>query len=339
MTVLLKYLNSLIETVRTIKNWFSVILLNAGLKKNIVVVFRNGITVEIPNKSRLYILHYLRKISLCCQVLPNPHGEYKVFLDNNEVAFQPNNEDSIFRAYILSCLYKELNLRFFNDKGFYEFYFEGRKIVYFFSSEDFSSIYNLYVTFIREDYCALDVSNKIVADIGASYGDTSIYFALKGARKVYAYEPIPWVAEILEKNIKINNLSNIVEIYPYAVSFNKGKATLIVPKNETGAASFYYDDKKFHVAEKRAGALEVINICVQKATPPIEAEVAKIDCEGCEYDIILRFLKDKIYDEIILEYHSDYRELIKKLEELGYRVKFLKKDSSTHGTLYAYNGR
>jgi len=338
MAVLLRKLKSLIEIVSTVRNWFSVILLDAGLKKNIVVVFRNGITVEIPDKSTRHIIYYLGKISLCCPILHNTNGKCKMFLGNTEVAFQLNDENSIYRAYILSCLCKELKIKFFHERSFCEFYFKGRKVIYFFSLEDFSSIFNLYVTFIRErdTYGALDVRNKVVADVGASFGDSAIFFALKGARKVYAYEPIPWVAKILEKNVRLNNLSDVVKIYPYAVSLNEGKATLIVPKNKTEGASLYYDDKKFHIAEKRERELKLMHITVEKTTPPLDADVAKIDCEGCEYDII-KFLKDRIYDEIVMEYHSDYRPLTKKLMELGYRVRVLKKVSSIHGIIYAYD--
>jgi len=43
---------------------------------------------------------------------------------------------------------------------------------------------------IYEQYKILGVSNKDVIDIGANIGDTAIYFAVKGARHVYAFEPL-----------------------------------------------------------------------------------------------------------------------------------------------------
>jgi FkbM family methyltransferase len=187
--------------------------------------------------------------------------------------------------------------------------------MYFFNSEDFTSIANLYITFVDEQYGALGVSEKIVADIGASYGDTAIYFALKGARKVYAYEPVPWVAEILEKNVRLNNLSDIVKVYPYAVSNDKGEAVLIASKTATDAASLYYNHKD----------TKAIRVYVQKVTPPLEANVVKFNCEGCEYDIILKWLKNRIYDEMIIKYHEDCRQLVRKLKELGYKVKVLQR--------------
>ena len=43
--------------------------------------------------------------------------------------------------------------------------------------------------FLYEEYQTLPVKDRIVIDIGGSIGDTAIYFALKGAKKVIALEP------------------------------------------------------------------------------------------------------------------------------------------------------
>ncbi len=54
----------------------------------------------------------------------------------------------------------------------------------------FKQIYrSIYDVFDCGEYGVLDVSGKVVIDVGASIGDSAIYFALKGARKVIAIEP------------------------------------------------------------------------------------------------------------------------------------------------------
>jgi len=333
MALLLVKLRYLIEIIKTVENWFSILLLLIGIRKNIVVVFRNGIRVEIPDKSRLDTIYPLIKIQLCSRILQVPNGTYKIVLGDTEVVFQLTDEYSIYRAYMLSCLYKELNMKLYPEHNSCEFYFEGKKVVFFFDSKDDTWIHGLYDTFIIDSYNVLKVRGKVVADIGASYGDTTLFFAFKGAKKVYAYEPIPWVAEMLEKNIKLNNLSSVVKVYPYAVSFCEGEAILTVPTKTSMMASLYYED-----IFKSNKNVEVKYVRVQKVTMPPEAEVAKIDCEGCEYDIILKWLKSRIYDEIIVEYHGDYGKLVKKLRELGYKVEFLKFYIWGGGLLYAYTG-
>ncbi|MEM3714462.1 MAG: FkbM family methyltransferase, partial [Nitrososphaeria archaeon] len=63
-------------------------------------------------------------------------------------------------------------------------------------------------TFIDEDYKFLKVSNETVIDIGANVGDTPIYFALKGAKKVIALEPDFNYFTIANLNIEENNLNS-----------------------------------------------------------------------------------------------------------------------------------
>jgi FkbM family methyltransferase len=306
---LLKRIEFLIEIIKVVRNWPSLLLFYAGLRQNVVIVFRNNITVKIADRSKTKIAYYLIKISLNSRALFKFNSSYRIILGNSEEVFSLTDEFSIYRAYVLSYLYRKLNTRFYAN--FCEFYFRGEKIIYFFDSEDFTSIANLCITFVDEQYGALNVKEKIVADIGASFGDTSIYFALKGAKKVYAYEPVPWVVELLEKNVRQNNLSEIVNIHPCAVSVIKGKSRLTIPKTATDAASLHYGFAK----------TDVVEISVQTVTPPMDAEVVKLNCEGCEYDIILKWLNSKIYDEIIINYHEDYEQLVKKLAKLGYKVK------------------
>jgi len=62
--------------------------------------------------------------------------------------------------------------------------------------------------FEYNEYDALNVNDHVVIDVGAFIGDSAIYFALKGAKKVIALEPHPGAyAEMLE-NIRLNNLED-----------------------------------------------------------------------------------------------------------------------------------
>nr|WP_016732730.1 FkbM family methyltransferase [Sulfolobus islandicus] len=53
--------------------------------------------------------------------------------------------------------------------------------------------------FAFNNYNFLNVKDKIVVDIGASIGDTAIYFALQGAKKVIAFEPFPKIFSIAKR--------------------------------------------------------------------------------------------------------------------------------------------
>ena len=54
-------------------------------------------------------------------------------------------------------------------------------------------------------YDTLPIKDKIVLDVGANIGDTPIYFALHGSKKVIGIEPFPQNYEIAKKNVEINN--------------------------------------------------------------------------------------------------------------------------------------
>ena len=69
-----------------------------------------------------------------------------------------------------------------------------------------------------------------------------------------------------------------------------------------------------------------------------KSSVLKIDCEGCEYDIIenISFETISYFSDIQIEYHSGYKKLKNKLESFGYTVK-VSKPHATNVILTTYN--
>jgi hypothetical protein len=135
------------------------------------------------------------------------------------------------------------------------------------------------------EYEPLGVEGRVVVDVGAYIGDSAIYFALKGARKVIAIEPHPGAfAEMLD-NIKLNNLEGV-----------------IIPVN-AGLAS-----KPGKIYIENVGAVPAVTLSElisRFGVDPNDA-VLKMDCEGCEFDIILNDYEHvKLFKELILEYHGD----------------------------------
>ena len=51
-----------------------------------------------------------------------------------------------------------------------------------------------------------------VIDVGASVGDSALYFVLNGARKVIAVEPLPNVARCAEEHLKLNGVTDEVKV-------------------------------------------------------------------------------------------------------------------------------
>lgn len=150
---------------------------------------------------------------------------------------------------------------------------------------------DLHAIFIEKQYDMLSVKGKVVLDIGANIGDSAIYFVKRGAKRVYAVEPNQVLYQLARKNIALNSMSH--RIVPIFAGCSSDPSTDLFPP--------------FLSLE------ELYRSC---DFPP---EVLKVDCEGCEYEIIMN-AEDALlcsFDGILIEYHSGYRCLIRKLEDSG----------------------
>ena len=199
---------------------------------------------------------------------------------------------------------------------------------------------DVHGVFFEQVYNFLKVEGKTVIDIGANIGDSSIYFAAKGAKKIIALEPFPKNNNLARKNIELNNLSDKITLLSAGCSGKKGIITL--DPNQVGAGSvtdFIQDGTKI--------PLKTLDELIHEFNIPDDS-VIKIDCEGCEVDVI-KFSDKKTlqkFSQIIIEYHYGYKDLKDKLENCGFKVVttsplfLLNRQSNTnmyHGYLYATN--
>jgi FkbM family methyltransferase len=69
---------------------------------------------------------------------------------------------------------------------------------------------NILQIFDYGHWDGLDVEGKVVVDVGAFIGDSSIYFALRGARRVIAVEPHPEAYKVMVENIRFNDLEDVI---------------------------------------------------------------------------------------------------------------------------------
>ena len=149
-----------------------------------------------------------------------------------------------------------------------------------------------------KEYDILDVKNKKVLDIGGFVGDSAIYFVHKGAKKVYSIEPHPDAYKEMLENIKLNNMED--KIVPINMGISYDSNYVVIDKDTSSTAgSFFRGSKKEGIKIPAAPLREIIK------NYNIDAKVLKIDCEGCEYDIILKDYETiREFDQIFFEYHE-----------------------------------
>ena len=70
--------------------------------------------------------------------------------------------------------------------------------------------WTIHQVFDCGEYEPSNVKDRVVVDIGAYVGDSAVYFALRGARRVVAVEPHSGAfAEMLD-NIRLNNMESVI---------------------------------------------------------------------------------------------------------------------------------
>lgn len=184
----------------------------------------------------------------------------------------------------------------------------------------YSTDYRLYIFSKRsmdemeQVYSKLSIKNKTVVDIGASIADSSIYFALKGAKKVIAFEPIPSTFEIAKKNIEANNLQNRITLEMMGVN----KKTGVVPVSED------YEGTPGSTLENLGSGRTIAITTLDKIVKDygVRDAILKLNCEGYEYNILFAASRRtlSVFSEIMIQYHHGRaNELIDLLKKSGFK--------------------
>jgi FkbM family methyltransferase len=186
---------------------------------------------------------------------------------------------------------------------------------------------------IREDDIIEHFTPKqgdIVIDIGANIGRYTIISSKRvGTKgKVVAIEAHPGNFEILNRNIKLNQLTNIIPLN-YAAYSKETKIKLYVPDEESGYTIYHTlmerTGKKF--VEVNANTLDYLlqlNEIRQE-----EVNWIKIDVEGAEFEVLkgaTNVLSKSKDIALLIEVHgqNNYRPLVEFLSSYNFKIEFEK---------------
>ena len=153
----------------------------------------------------------------------------------------------------------------------------------------------------------------IVVDIGAHRGGFSCFAAHQTSNTVFAYEPDLTNFSQLQKNIKRNNLQNIVA-QNVAIGGKTGKSTLHI--SSTSSRHSLYGDQTI----KKEAEVDVLSLddCLHKLE---SVHLLKMDCEGAEFDILMQASDKTLHkiQKLAVETHNPIYS--NKMEQLSERIK------------------
>ena len=199
-------------------------------------------------------------------------------------------------------------------------------IRHIFEDGDFAGV------FINEEYKEIDVNNRLVIDIGASICDTPLYFILKGANKIIAYEPVPEVFQMGLDNIVLNNLEETIDYINEAVGdtckfLNIGDYSKMI----AGGSALRLNSNGTKI--RQVTLTSILESIEFKG----EGAILKLDCEGCEYALFSEVDSSllKKLDTVVLEYHNGLQHIPNLLKEHGFISQKTKPKTKEVGLLIA----
>lgn len=197
-------------------------------------------------------------------------------------------------------------------------------------SSDPADIVTVFLIFAREDYGKVAPGTNVI-DIGANIGVFALFAAFSGAKGVYAFEPSASSYEVLSKNIVANGLDSIIQAKRVAV-VGLPSAPVKFPRSSDVMNAILPDSSDSDDYDL------VPTITLSEIVSPLDSvDLLKMDCEGAEYDILLRAGEADIRKaaEIRMEYHRGPRdELIARLTGLGYAVRQFMSEGLGGGCLW-----
>lgn len=161
-----------------------------------------------------------------------------------------------------------------------------------------------------------------VLDVGAHVGSFAVAIAARYPRAtVTCYEPSPEASAYLRTNILANRLGSRVTINRAAVGAETGVARLLQAESASAEASLV---PSMVGLGARGIVCDVVDFATALATSS-GPELVKLDCEGMEYDIVLRS-DPRLWASVrcvLLEYHPvpghSWDEILGRFVEFGFR--------------------
>ncbi|WP_088185540.1 FkbM family methyltransferase [Sphingobium sp. Z007] len=171
-------------------------------------------------------------------------------------------------------------------------------------------------------------------DVGANDGVYSVIAAaIKPDLRIAAFEPVPQIANLLRRNIELNDIAGRVDIYELALSDSEGIVPIFLPDPAHGlietSASL---EENFIVGA--TPAMSVRTTKLDNLTLPAAIGVAKVDIEGFELEFIrgaeetIRRDRPVIFAEMLSRVERKFPEITQRMIDMDYLMFRLRPDAA-----------
>lgn len=177
--------------------------------------------------------------------------------------------------------------------------------------------------FVRHDY-GQDYKGLRVLDIGGYRGEASLFFLVQGAQAVVCVEPNPHLIADIRQQLEANGFIDRAQIYPVAIGAQTGEAKMSITTDRINSTV---------ARQAPTPEVETISVPVWSFEQLLErvgwdeVDVAKLDCEGCEFGIFAA-TADTILRQVrvwIMEVHGEANPIVERLRALGFTVQYREK--------------
>jgi FkbM family methyltransferase len=307
--------------LKTTKNFWQVPFLKVSPKKR-KITFRNGVTMKLDlasyrNFRDLFYTLNLKKFKIT--------KNSEEFVINKKQPFFncliPSLETLLFFEFLIPLTDQNWNVRQVDEKTFKvdrkQLSFELKRLddqLFSAKSEGVSFIgpvESLMVYFLDclGGFYDCDYKGKSVLDIGGFYGETAVFFANQGAKKIIIYEPVKMHYEIIRKNMALNAVN--LEFHEEGMGAKNGQ--LCINYDVAGLG--------FGLTNKGKNTLTIDTKSATDIISQSQADIAKIDCEGAEINLV-DVPKDilRLIQFYIIETHTKALQeaITKKFSEAGF---------------------
>ncbi|MEM4898116.1 MAG: FkbM family methyltransferase [Pyrobaculum sp.] len=161
-----------------------------------------------------------------------------------------------------------------------------------------------------EEMYAAGVKDRVVVDVGAYIGDTAMFYVSRGARRVYAFEPVERHFRYLVDNVARNNAVDRVVAFNYGLWVEDGVLKVKYGSLATGLT--VGDEVELKV--RRLG-----DVLREIAETEGEIDLVKMDCEGCEYALLTTPCEViRLARQYIVEIHGAPAPIVNHMSKCGY---------------------